>query len=453
VFGATGGEKHAAKFGCKCGVSSPNLETDIQMITANGSTANRWKRPWPIASPLLTVMSLFALALIVRLAVRVTFGEQYFWSNSYKLYYDLAANLVNGNGLCCRRPPLYPLFLAISVTAGKSFWLIVVPQALLGAGTAVCAFLIGREIFNVRAGLLACAITASYPYYVMHDTALQETGMLTFCTALSCWLLLRAHRLNKNFDWFLAGLFLGTIGLVRESAVPLVAAALFWSAIWGTSGSAGEKLRKSAILGVTALMVLSPWLIRNYQVTGRAEISSGTGFALWVGNNPDTFSHYPSGSIDRSEDQAEQNLSAADRAELARLHGNNAGRSDWFMRRALEFMVAHPALVVKNGIRKVAAGFSWRLNPPHGRLAEVAYFVGYVPVALLGILGMILARDKAATMLVAMLFLAFIVVTAIFWAHTSHRSYLDIYWIVFTAAVLDQIWTWMTRPQPVELGA
>jgi 4-amino-4-deoxy-L-arabinose transferase-like glycosyltransferase len=45
-----------------------------------------------------------------------------------------------------------------------------VPQALVGAGTALCAFLIGRQIFNATVGLFACAITAFYPYNVMYDT-------------------------------------------------------------------------------------------------------------------------------------------------------------------------------------------------------------------------------------------------------------------------------------------
>ena len=86
----------------------------------------------------------------------------------------------------------------------------------MGTGTALCAFLIGRHIFNASVGILACGITAFYPYYVMHDTALQETGMITFCTALSVWLLLRASTLNRNRDWFLAGLVLGAITFVRD---------------------------------------------------------------------------------------------------------------------------------------------------------------------------------------------------------------------------------------------
>jgi len=49
----------------------------------------------------------------------------------------------------------------------------------------------------------------------MHDTALQETGTVTFCAALAMWLRLRASKLNRNIDWFLAGVALGAIPLIR----------------------------------------------------------------------------------------------------------------------------------------------------------------------------------------------------------------------------------------------
>ena len=126
------------------------------------------------------LIALLAAAVLVRVGVRVAFGEEYFWTGSYDIYYGMAKNIASGSGFSTFRPPLYPLFLAVTTLAGKSYLLIILPQALMGAGTALCAFLIGRHLFGSTAGLLACGMNAFYPYYVMHDTALQETGMVTF---------------------------------------------------------------------------------------------------------------------------------------------------------------------------------------------------------------------------------------------------------------------------------
>ena len=415
------------------------------MVVSDSATGEGWTRRWSAAHPPLVLVTLLAAAFAARLAVRVAFGQEYFWSNSYFIYYNLATNIVGGKGFCLQSacawlPPLYPLFLTVSVLAGKSFWLIVVPQALLGAGTALCAYSIGREMFNRRAGILACAITAFYPYYLMHDTALQDTGMVTFCTALSVWLLLRARRRCWNFDWFLAGIALGTMPLVRASVALAIPAALVWCVVWGSSAAMPARLRRGAILTLAVLLTVGPWLFHTYRATGVPVFSSQNGLALWMGNNPDTFSHYPAGSIDQSRNEAWRNLSATDRAELAGLAKDEIAASNWYARRALQFMWANPSLFAKGALRKIEAGFSWRLNPYRERLAQAAYFIGYVPVAVLGIVGMVLARGRSGTILIAMLYLAFIVVTAVFWAHTSHRSYLDVYWIVFAASVIERIW-------------
>src|SRR5262249_21984312 len=160
---------------------------------------------------------------------------------------------------------------------------------------------------------------AFYPYYVMHDTALQETGMVTFCTALSVWLLMRASKLNRNIDWFLAGVVLGAIPLIRASVAPVIGVGLLWCALWGTQGNCLDKLRKSSILLLAVALVTGPWLARTYLLTGVPVFSSQTGWALWMGNNPDTFSRYPAESIDRSRDEAWFKLVEADRADLQRL--------------------------------------------------------------------------------------------------------------------------------------
>jgi 4-amino-4-deoxy-L-arabinose transferase-like glycosyltransferase len=328
----------------------------------------------------LFLITLLAAAFLARLGVRMAFGEQYFWTNSYGNYYGLAENILLGKGFCSERIcawflPLYPLFLALTALAGKNYLLVVVPEALMGAGTALCAFLIARQMFDATAGIIACAITAFYPYYVMHDTALQETGMVTFCTALSVWLLLRTSRLNRNRDWCLAGLALGSIALVRASVAPAVGVAVIWTVIWGAQGNAWARLQKSAILLLAVVVMVGPWLMRTYHLTGAAMLNSQYGRALWMGNNSETFSHYPAESIDLSRNQAWSKLTQEDYAELDQLGHDEIATSNWFAHRALEFIRANPWLVLHGAFRKLEAGFSWRLNPAREPLAQAAYAV------------------------------------------------------------------------------
>lgn len=405
-------------------------------------------------SPLAIILGMALIfCFSIRIAVRVVFGQDYFWKNSYLIYYALAQNVVSGNGFCLDStcawlPPLYPLLLTLSVIFGHNYLFIVVPQALLGAGTALFAFMIARQVFCSSVGILACIMTACYPYYVMHDTALQETGMVTFCTALAVWLLLRASNVNREIDWFLAGMALGAATLIRVSMAPAAGVGLLWCAVWGASGDRWVRLRKCVVLLVAVIAVIGPWLTRTYFVTGAPVLTSQTGIALWTGNNPSTFSRYPTDSIDRSREQALLNLSEKDRADLQRLGDDENARSRWFAHRAIAYIWENPLRVLQGMFRKIDAAFSWRLSPYRGPLPQAIYSIAYVPVAILGSIGMFLARrQRKLVILIGMLFIAFVCVTAIFWAHTSHRSYLDVYGIVFAASVVQRVWTALIFPR------
>ena len=201
------------------------------------------------------------------------------------------------------RMPAYPLFLALTALIGKNYLWIIIPQALMGAGTVHCAFLIGRELFGLSTGVLASILTALYPYYVVHDTALQETGMFTFLTALSVLLLLRASRSDSLVGWATAGLALGAAVLTRQTLTGFAAGALLWIGMF-SQGSRRSKSYLFVAVMVPLSLMIGPWLARNYLVVGSPVLTSEFGYQLWMANNAMTFTHYPRESIDRSTEEA-----------------------------------------------------------------------------------------------------------------------------------------------------
>src|SRR5439155_19801664 len=101
------------------------------------------------------------------------------------------------------------------------------------------------------------------------------------------------------------------------------------------------------IVIVMALTVtVGPWLMRTWRITGAPVLSSQTGRALWIGNNPDTFSFYPNQSIDLSTAAAAAKLSVQDRAELER-SGTEVGKSSWFAAKGVAFIRQHPWLTIR----------------------------------------------------------------------------------------------------------
>jgi 4-amino-4-deoxy-L-arabinose transferase-like glycosyltransferase len=408
---------------------------------AKGSPEAAWSK-----SLLLIVILAFAL----RAAVRLHSGEADFWANSYGFFFELARSIADGKGIAVGgvatifRVPLYPIALAALTFGHREFLPIVLFQSLIGAGTVLCAGLIAREMFGNAAAVIAAGITAIYPYYVVHDTALQETSLYTFLTALAVLLLIRTRRNGSYLMAALAGLVLGAAVLTRANLGPFAALAPLWLII-GTGSIAVPWQRRlwTCLLCAGAIaLTVSPWLARSYWITHSPTLGSETGFFLWLGNNPYTFSHYPNGSIDRSQDVAVAALTPHDKAELKALGANEAAVDNWFLKKGVDYMLENPWLTIASGFRKIGAAFCLLPSPRHNFWPNLVYFFSYAPVMILGLWGMWAGRRNWREHLIFYaLFASFIGVTAIFFGHTSYRAYLDVYWIVFAAGFLAQVWS------------
>src|SRR5258708_16664680 len=136
--------------------------------------------------------------------------------------------------------------------------------------------------------------------------------------------------------------------------------------------------------GVLALTV-SPWLVRSFQLTGSVTLSTQTGFFLWLGNNPYTFSYYPEESIDRSQRAALEALGPQERAELEALGANEAAEDQWFRQKGLEYIREHPWRALGSGFRKIGAAFGWLPSPRKSFWPNLVHVLSYGPVMILGL--------------------------------------------------------------------
>jgi 4-amino-4-deoxy-L-arabinose transferase-like glycosyltransferase len=279
-----------------------------------------------------------------------------------------------------------------------------------------------------------------YPYYVAHDTAHQETVLFTFLTAAAVYCLVRARGSGSLRDHLLAGWWIGLGLLCKESMLPLVPLAMLWLYFASSAGKGhGSRARIGALLMVVTIVVV-PWLIRNALIYGKPVFTTGEGFGpgfhLWAGYNEFTLTHYPWDSIDKSVAAAYEALSSAERAELSRL--GELDSDHWFFQRALAFIKQNPATALKYAVIKVIAGFSPIISPTVGNwLRAVLYTISYLPILVLAIVGGILTWKRWRTLSIFyLLFLSFIGVTVVAHAHTSHRSYLDVYLMILASHAL-----------------
>lgn len=220
-----------------------------------------------------------ALALMLRLGLFLYFIQYgQFVDNDSKLYLLLADNLLE-HGVFSEqttapftpevfRTPGYPAFLALLKGLGLAgtHWVVFIQEIIYG----LCIFMVyqhGQRLFSSKiltATLVFMLVEPGglvYPKMIMSELlflAFFLAGML----AIGEYLL--APRLRALF---MAGVLLGVGALIRPAVfyLPVIISVVLWLSAEGN----GWRKSQSGVFLLAFLLVVSPWLIRNYHYFGK----------------------------------------------------------------------------------------------------------------------------------------------------------------------------------------
>jgi hypothetical protein len=138
---------------------------------------------------------------------------------------------------------------------------------------------------------------------------------------------------------------------------------------------------------------------------------------------------------------------------VGKLAWNEAVSDHWFFEKGVSFIKAHPSLTIVNGFRKLWAAFSVLPSPRRSFWPTLVYAFSYGPVLVLGLVGMVMTCSQwRQHSIIYVLFLAFAMVTVVFWGHTSHRSFLDVYLIIYAAYLYWRLADMGIRPDGQRLA-
>jgi 4-amino-4-deoxy-L-arabinose transferase-like glycosyltransferase len=229
---------------------------------------------------LLGVIFLFKLAVLFFLLPFVSEAFSTTYSMGFADDYDrLANNIALGNGYridpslteTMLREPGYPLFLAaVFKLGGYSLGAARVSNLLISVG--ICLMIISlaeRSVGDRRAGILAAVIYSVYPGVIVAEA---RGGVeILFIASVLVFIIAMHDAMTKGEGWryFLAGILLGVSVLIRST--PMLFPVLLFCYAMFMANSNRERLSllpRYALLCVGLVLTMSPWIVRNYQLSG-----------------------------------------------------------------------------------------------------------------------------------------------------------------------------------------
>ena len=224
------------------------------------------------------------------------------------IYSEAAKRMADGLGYTRHGYPFaifpvgWPAFLALIYRlTDDSLMAARLVNVVLSVGIIGCIYLIARRIFRTSltdeqssiVEEVSCGIAllfAVYPNYIAYTSLVFTEIFFTAVFYLGITMIL--YQQGKRWQWALIGAVFGVAVLTKPQIlfVPLLLIGWQW---WQARPPLRKTLQGLAILYGVLILVLVPWLYRNYSVFGTfVFVSTNGGYNLYIGNNPQAEGFY-----------------------------------------------------------------------------------------------------------------------------------------------------------------
>jgi 4-amino-4-deoxy-L-arabinose transferase-like glycosyltransferase len=207
--------------------------------------------------------------------------------SDFEIYNQIAHQILNGKGLTATFVgPGYPFSLSVVYSwFGDSLTVPKIFNVVLGIFTCWLTYLIAKKCLNHKIALIAAGVVAFLPSYITYSGILASENLFTPLLLLGAYFFLVGIEFEKRY-WLrlvLSGISIGLASLVRPIALLVPASWLIYLFINHTHF--GKAVLVALVVGFVTLLTISPWLVRNYRISGSIVLQTEGGITFLIGNH------------------------------------------------------------------------------------------------------------------------------------------------------------------------
>jgi len=176
--------------------------------------------------------------------------------------------------------PYYDLPPGTSAMLAGTYWVfgeyryiyLRVIQAIIDSFGCLIMFLLGRQLFSRRIGLIAAFLYAIFLPIANQSTWILQDALIPFMVLVSLYFFIKAVRNNSIRFYILSALFVGISCYFQPTAELLPLFFGFGLFIYNLRKTSFRRhivnvVKVTAIMMAVLVVVISPWVARNYRVT------------------------------------------------------------------------------------------------------------------------------------------------------------------------------------------
>jgi len=348
----------------------------------------------------------------------------------------IAQNLVEGEGYTlynhptAYRAPFLTYYMAFCYGIfGVNFAIVRGGIILMSLILIWAIYQVGKELFNHRVGIWAALLAAIYPHFIFYNSRIFTETPFALFSILALLFFIKFNKTHALKNLVTTAFFLALAILTRPVGFVLLLFMLI-HILLRKSGWMNVKNATMLLLGV--MMLISPWMVRNYLVFDRfVPVTTQGAVVAWVGNNH-YVAHHP---FLRGGHALYQYLPGARNL----ITDSEVDRSHHAFKQVMNFIKKYPGdipiLIWNKTIR------FWEKEFVTGSSRRWMYEFSYLFIVLLAGAGLALAfiSKKSETVYLLLFFMANFIPALIFWSGARIRFPAEPVLILFAAFCLDKI--------------
>jgi hypothetical protein len=207
------------------------------------------------------VLLLFIIAFIVRtlLATRVEFGADEMVHGTHAIGF-----IESGKLQIMDQDAVWFWLTDLSLkTIGSTLFGLRFLSILLGSLSVILVYLIGKEMFSKKVGLIAAFVLAVSPFQFSQTVALMDIPM-SFFAFFAVYLLIKSYKTNNSKLFYLAWISLGIAIMIKQIAILFIPALGFFHLYYNKKNKNDFKIKPLIYAAILIILMVLPVLTFNY---------------------------------------------------------------------------------------------------------------------------------------------------------------------------------------------
>ncbi len=281
-------------------------------------------------------------------------------------------------------PPLYAYFIYFIKILNNDIFdlvkIVIVIQILISMISILIFYKILKIHANLYTSFIITSIFSFFPLYIFSNSQISSITLQIFLLVCFFYFILKYQEENNFKNLFLFSLFSSLLILIRGEFFIFYLFTIFYFLLFS------KKFKSLIITLLLTIIIISPYLTRNYNYFGSIVLTKSFGYNLLKGNNPNLRVEGSADYISKNYAQSDLKIKTSDNYEIV--------LDNFYRDKALEIIKKDPLKYFVFYLKKLLSFTFFDVESTYPKYYDPFHIIPKILLSIISLFGAIIALSK-----------------------------------------------------------